>query len=121
MLPHENRTCFDHLNGDKFSEEALERIKPTKDGVLMSDEKLTNWILEMTLLVKKQLKRKRVDFDDIENVPMEDYKLLTGLSKADFELLLEYLKGNLNNSRNRSVRNSLGMFLMMLRHALPQV
>jgi hypothetical protein len=51
----------------------------------------------------------------------DDYKLLTGLRKEQFDdLCTTYLEGCLRNSSNRSPRDSLGMLLMLLRSNLTQ-
>jgi hypothetical protein len=88
LIPHNNRCCPEHLDGKNFSEEALAMIEGKKEGVLLSDDELATWILNMTSHCKKQLgKRRRIDFDNTNNVLASDYNLLLGISKDNFEIL----------------------------------
>lgn len=123
FIPHDNRCCSIHLERQLFSEEAMELIVPTKNGVLMSDEDLAQWILDLSKRnnLKSNSKRRRYNFDDPTDVDKEDYPNLVGFSKIQFNSLLTEISGHLHNSVNRTVRNALAIFLMLLRHNLSQV
>lgn len=118
MVPPLNRCCGIHLDGKLFTDEAMDMIVPTKTGVFMSDEELATWILDCTSAKSGQ---RRYNFDDPNNVKSKEYMSLVGLTRTQFDIMLAELKGHLNNSVNRSVRNALAMFLMMIRHNLSQV
>jgi hypothetical protein len=48
LLPQNNRCCSVHLINGKFSSEALDEIVSNKSGVLMNDEQIAAWILELS-------------------------------------------------------------------------
>jgi hypothetical protein len=122
LIPHENRCCGSHLVGKEFSDEAMDQITATTHGILMTDEELSRWILDLSLLCKtKQEKRKRFDFNDSKNIKDEDYPLLLGVTKQNFETMLSMIRSKLHKSQNRSPREALAIFLMVLRHGMTQV
>ena len=120
-IPFNNRVCKIHLDGKLFSQEALDSIEGTKDGVRMTDEEMADWIFDLTQLAKGEGKRRRYNFDDPKNVPASEYKLLVGFEKEDFDYLVTRISPYLNKSSNRSVRNALAVFLMFVRHEHSQV
>lgn len=122
MIPHENRSCGSHLSGKEFTDAAMQEITPTTHGVLMSDEELSHWILDLSQMCKmNKEKRKRFDFEDPKNVPEEDYPILLGVTKANFDTMLSIIKSSLHKSVNRTPREALAMFMMVLRHGMTQV
>ncbi|XP_035714512.1 uncharacterized protein LOC118438406 [Folsomia candida] len=99
----------------------MQLIIPTKHGVLMSDEELAQWILDLSSNRNKLgARRRRYNFDDQTDVDKDDYPNLVGFSKIQFNSLLAEISGHVHNSVNRSVRNALAIFLMLLRHNLAQ-
>jgi hypothetical protein len=121
FIPHCNRVCQQHLEGKLFSEDAMDEIVSTKDGVLLSDEEISTWIFELTLSHQPEKRQRRYNFDDPNNVTSDDYATLVGFSKEDFDSLLPYISGQIHNSVNRSARNALAIFMMTLRHDFTQV
>jgi len=121
LIPHENRCCAVHLVERQFTEEAMGLITATRNGVLMSDEELCSWIFQLSQLGKNRRLRRRYNFDDPQDISQEDYANLVGFPKEDFDFLLTEISGHVHNSSNRSPRNALAMFLMLLRHNLSQV
>jgi hypothetical protein len=122
VIPHENRTCATHLVDKRFTDAALELINPTKNGVLMCDDQLTAWILDLSAnSQQKNSKRRRYDFENGQDVPFADYQHLVGVSKENFEILLSFIKPSVHSSNNRTPRNALAIFLMMIRHDFTQV
>ena len=88
----------------------------------MSDEELAQWILDLSSNKNKLgARRRRYNFDDPTDVEKDDYPNLVGFSKIQFNSLLTEISDHVHNSVNRSVRNALAIFLMLLRHNLSQV
>jgi hypothetical protein len=122
VIPHENRCCANHLTGKTFTDDALNLITGTQRGVLMTDDNLVEWILQLSEHVKnKSQKRRRYDFDDESSVPELSFKNIVGFVKEDFDYLVSRVQGYMHNSVNRSTRNAVAMLLMLLRHDLSQV
>ncbi|XP_035705029.1 uncharacterized protein LOC118434818 [Folsomia candida] len=67
FIPHDNRCCAMHLERQLFTDEAIELIIPTKHGVLMSDEELAQWILDLSSN-KNKLGARRRRYNSIVNV-----------------------------------------------------
>jgi hypothetical protein len=122
LIPHENRCCASHLAGKQFTDGSMDEIVATRRGVLMTDEQLSRWILDLSELCKKNKEqRKRFDFEAPNNVKDDDYHLLLGVTKPNFETILSIIKSGLHKSQNRTPREALAMFLMLLRHGMSQV
>src|SRR5665811_1321719 len=105
LIPHQNRVCSHHLIGKLFTHDDLHDLKSNKQGVLMTDEELGTWILQLTHNSRPNM-RPRLDFDDPTNTLLDDYHTLIGFSKFVFDDLLTYLKGHINSSTNRTPRNA---------------
>ncbi|OXA38533.1 hypothetical protein Fcan01_26735 [Folsomia candida] len=61
-----------------------------------------------------------MDFSKDSRLTNSDYEMLLGVSMDNFDVLLAHCQGSVRNSANRSVRNSLAIFLMKLRLNLSQ-
>jgi hypothetical protein len=118
FVPRTNRCCKIHLNSKKrFSNEDLARIEATKYGMEISGAEFSRWLI---LITNSSSNSNIISFEE-DGVDDSNYKMLTGLEKSYFDELYEdYLRGNLRNSCNRSVRDALGMFLMLLRGNISQ-
>ena len=92
------------------------------EGVLLTDKELSEWIFDLTTLCKsgKEMRR-RFDFDDPQSVTPRDYETLIGYTKENFEEVFDVIKPYINSSANRSRRNALAIFWIILRHGLSQV
>jgi len=55
-----------------------------------------------------------------DGIAPQDYKLLTGLNKDEFDTLFNYCHIELRSSSNRTGRTALGVFLVKLRLNLSQ-
>lgn len=115
FVPKSNRCCSSHLTGNIFSNEALELIDASKEGIILNDEEITEWMKH----IKISSNRKTFNFDD-DVIDDEDFIQLTGFSKEQFHNLLPFLN-QINSTKFRSKKNALAIFLMMLRHNLSQV
>jgi hypothetical protein len=104
FLPHHNRTCSSHLNNGKFTHEALALIVATKSGILMSDDEIAKWILELSShSLPKYKKKVRFDFEDEAELSEDEYWTLTGMTKSQFAILSNYIKGDLHKYINMYV------------------
>lgn len=116
FIPKTNRCCPKHLEKNMFSEKTKKKMSADKEGLYISEEEVLYFMNRIG--VKSNKYKSSFDFDiEIEDV---DFAKLVGFSKINFESILPFLD-KLNSSKNRSTRNALGMFLMMLRHNLSQV
>jgi hypothetical protein len=117
FVPQTNRCCRSHLNQkQEFEPEVLDLINLVKTGVEMKSSEFCDWLLTITNVKSP---KHGISFDE-EGIE-EDYKLLTGLHKAQFDdLYNNYVCGSLRNSSNRTPRDGLGMLLMLLRGNLTQ-
>lgn len=113
--------CDYHLSGNLFTKEAMDVIVATKTSVVMTDAELSAWILAHGGSRSRNSGRRRYNFDDATDVKNEDYPRLVGLTKDEFDIMLLELSGKVYNTENRSVRNALAIFLMVLRHGMTQV
>lgn len=134
FVPENSRCCSDHLYRRELTHEALKRIQGSKlDQLILNNS-------DVKMLFKDcQVAMNRVssfDFDDPTSLADQDYKTITGLGRGivfhieyirylrqslcildDFNDLLDQLT-TMRNSRVRSVRVALAMFLAKLRLGL---
>lgn len=93
----ENRSCLEHFENGYFSEEAvaLMRLRAAPTQFTRGDnECLINLLTDRVIALEE--KCKMFDFDN-ENMDDDDCKCLTGLSKAQFAMVV----GNCNNLTTR--------------------
>jgi len=116
-IPKNNRCCKSHLANKRFTPEVLkEKIILTED-TNMDSEEISEWIADLTGLAFK--KGPLIDFEYNSDLTEEDYQILTGYSKVDFDVIMGYCK-SLHSSINRSKRNAVAMLLIQLRLNLSQ-
>ncbi|XP_061176014.1 uncharacterized protein LOC133184966 [Saccostrea echinata] len=81
IIPSGARCCTGHLINGKLSEKAIENIK-TSEGVMLNRTAVYNIIQDLREIV---FRNSRLDFDDEGNMDDDDYKILTGLTRREFE------------------------------------
>src|SRR5262249_4452001 len=91
----------------------------TADGVLMSEAEIVQWILNRSNKFR-QSRQRRCNFDDSKDVSIDDYPLLAGVTKSQFDLILQCIQPGLHTSVNRTPRQALAILLMLIRHDLSQ-
>jgi len=111
-----NRVCRNHLNGNIFSVDSMQLIQAHGVGFRMKPDDIGDLLLHLINDKKSSL---RIDFNS-NDLSEDEYKLLTGISKNNFEDLYGILSGKMRSSHNRHPRNALGMLLMTLRLDLTQ-
>jgi hypothetical protein len=65
------------------------------------------------------MKKKRFNFDNPRDLTDDEYRLLTSLSRDDFNALVDIISSSsIRNSSNRSIRTAVGLYLCKLRLGL---
>lgn len=112
LVPENNRCCTDHLDGEVLKQEALNQIEIAQNHSNVTPQHISKLFkLFRDASMKKELP---IDFSDPRRYTDLEYKLLLGVKREDFEILLGHCEG-MRKSTNRTVRNSLAIFLMKLR------
>lgn len=129
-----NRICQEHLTtSNKFNIEALKVIEDSKQDITVNNIDFGFWLLGISDLPKST----PYNFEE-EGIEAEQYKMLVGISKENFDDLVQHLHGTqlnqvlkiklltdvsflgMRNTTTRSVRDALAMFLMLLRNHVKQ-
>jgi len=112
LVPSNNRCCPWHYQESGFFDEkcmAEIRKKIRNEAVLTSAE-FSLWLNRLGSIAGSN----RIDFED-PLLTEEDYSLITGLSKSNFSTMHTFVKKNLRDSKNRSTRNALAIFMAKIR------
>ncbi|CAF5002617.1 unnamed protein product [Rotaria sp. Silwood1] len=112
------RCCSDHLVNHQLKQEAIDQIKP----VSIRQEELNSADVQL-LLNKSQIilenQNKKFNFDDLLGLTDDEYRLLTSLSKDDFNKFVKTVSSSgIRNSSNRSIRTAIGIYLCKIRLGL---
>ena len=117
-IPEGARCCSDHLIGDQLSQESIDAIKP----FAIRHQQLNSCDVQLRLSKAQNLfknEKKRFSFDDPRDLNDDEYRLLTSLSRNDFNELVEIISSSgIRNSCNRSIRTAIGIYLCKLRLGL---
>lgn len=90
-LSKSNRTCLEHLTAcKKFSEEALQMIEATKQEIDVTSVEFTQWLREVSDIPKST----PYNFEN-DGIPAELYHMFFGITKENFDDLVQYLPGKL--------------------------
>lgn len=115
-LPANNRCCPHHIIEGRFTEEAVKTLRGhSKKGAWLSKLEIQEWLSHYQMKAHEN----RVDVDS-SNMQDEDYELLFGVNKTNFDDLFASIKENLRWTIHRSPRNALAIFLIKLRLDLSQ-
>lgn len=117
LIPPGSRCCTRHLPNGRFTEEALEKISSFSETSTLNRTSIVDMLMylrEIALLNGG----KRIDFDDPNALSDQEYVNLTGINKVSFDDLLSAVDGKVKNTSTRSVRTSLGIFLLKMRCGL---
>jgi hypothetical protein len=109
------RCCPEHLVDRRLTTEAANAIRPAS----IRFEQLSSSDLQLLLNQSQILHErscKRLDFDDPRGLSNDEYRVLTSLSREDFDDLIKKVSHyGIGNSSNRSIRTAVGIFLCKLR------
>ncbi|CAF3873654.1 unnamed protein product [Rotaria magnacalcarata] len=109
------RCCSNHLCKGYLSYEARQSVKQSKvNDILLNRHNVEKLIDNFRLALKHA---GSLDFDELGALDNETYKTITGLDRDHFNDLLDKLS-TMRNSRLRSVRVALAIFLEKIRLAL---
>ncbi|XP_062589596.1 uncharacterized protein LOC134251226 isoform X2 [Saccostrea cucullata] len=117
LIPSGSRCCTRHIPDGRFTEEALEKISAFSATSTLNRTSIVDMLMylrEIALLNGG----KRIDFDDPSALSEKEYVSLTGISKVSFDDLLSAVDGKVKNTSTRSVRTSLGIFLLKMKSGL---
>lgn len=113
VIPPGARCFAGHLVSGKLSDDALQKIK-TNDGVLLNRTSVLTIIQSRREMA---FEHPRLDFDDESSMDDEDYKVLTGFSRGEFQDIVSSVT-NIDSSKSRSKRTCIAILLVKLRSAL---
>lgn len=95
----------------QYPAQRAQNFKPATDLNRTSIVDMLMYLREIALLNGG----KRIDFDDPNALSDQEYVNLTGINKVSFDDLLSAVDGKVKNTSTRSVRTSLGIFLLKMR------
>jgi hypothetical protein len=98
FIPLGNRCCKHHLSDGIFKEEALNLIKPGPSA-LMTGQMVATWISTLTEVFSKP--RMILDFEGGSPLTNDHYEMLLGVSRENFDTILELCQKSIKRSRNR--------------------
>ncbi|CAF2955097.1 unnamed protein product, partial [Rotaria sp. Silwood2] len=123
LISFGSRCCEKHINAGYLNAAALQRIRNKENKCYLGVEELA----DMLAIVKNAflLKVSTIDdfrnapllnFDDLTRITSDNYYVLTGLSRTDFDNLCSRIPSSaLRNTHNRSARTAIACLLMKLR------
>jgi hypothetical protein len=113
-IPEGARCCSQHLIDHQLASEAINEIKP----FAIRREELNSSDVQLLLNKSQKLfenKNRRFNFDDPRNLTDDEHRLLTSLSKDDFNEIIQIVSSSsIRNSCNRSIRTAIGIYLSKL-------
>lgn len=119
FLPVGARCCPGHLSDNYFHNHAVEQISQTRTTSDFNHSGLMELLTEIRDIASRGNQR-RIDFDNRDSLSDSDILNLTGLTRNNFDDLCGIIqKGTLRDSRTRSVRTCLGIFLTKLKSGMP--
>lgn len=118
FVPAGVRCCPVHLDGEQFTDDALDETKPVSNEVNLNKTNI-KLLLEHGRSFVIERTNYRLDFDHTHALTDEDYLTLTGISKTEFDILMTYVDCcNLRETTTRRVRTCVAILLIKLRCGL---
>ncbi|XP_033730151.1 uncharacterized protein LOC117319467 [Pecten maximus] len=114
LLPVGTRCCPVHIKHGLFSSEALECIVASRDSTSVNRTDIAQLITSIRDAANKS-QDQRINFDSPDALSNDDYVSLTGLGREQFCDLCSHLKSTLRNTKNRSLKACVGIFLTKLK------
>lgn len=115
-IPRKNRCCPSHILNGKFSPASKVVLQQkAKPGARLSTQEIDSII--SNLQNSKSGQQLQLDKDDLEE---HDYDLLFGVSKQEFDELLQVIVPHMRSTNIRSKANALGILLMKIRLGVSQ-
>jgi hypothetical protein len=114
FIPPGSRCCDEHTFKGRLRPGAFDQVRPYK--ITNTSFSSTDVIIWFDLFRNHYNSFRYFDFDLPFTMSEVDCYNLTGISKLNFEHLIQLLgDSNINYSSNRSLRNAVGLFLTKLR------
>ena len=117
FIPEGARCCPDHMTKHRFKSEAIDKVGPFS----VQMKKLNAGDIQLLLSKWQRLyqDKERLDFDNSHSMSDNEYRVLTSLSKSQFDDLIGRISpARIRNSSNRSIRTAVGILLCKLRRGL---
>lgn len=116
LLPHGARCCPNHIDEGRIDGGDLDI--QTYGFISMN----ANGIMDLVTKLKDILASvpsSKLDFENDGEMSEEDYQNLTGLNRMDFDVVCQYASQTMRNTPTRSIRTSVGIFLLKMKSGLP--
>ncbi len=114
-IPEGARCCSSHLIDRQLKRAALDQIKPFS----IRQQELDSSDVHLMLSKSQKLfenEKTRFSFDNPRDLSDDEYRLLTSLSRDEFNDLVDIISSStIRNSSNRSIRTAIGVYLCKLR------
>lgn len=117
-LPSGVRCCSKHFANNTLALVAIDMIKKSyPDSTFFTTENVTNLLYDLkNSNYNYDEKKPSISFDNPFNYSDQDYYVLTGIDKSNFEFLCRQVQ--MRNTNNRSISTAIGCLLMKLRLGL---
>ena len=109
------RVCSTHFEGDDLSEESYQKISPSSSSLNATSDDIKELLCEVRSIALQG--SNTLNFNDGSAMTDEDYMRLTGITKTQFDQVLEYIP-SLRSTSIRSSRTALALLLVKLRTGL---
>ena len=118
ILISEGAPCYpQHMVDHRLEKNAIDKIAPFSIRNIQFNSTDVQLMINKSQMPFEQ--RKRFDFDSPASLSDDEYKILTGLTKVQFDDLAQnILNYSIRNSSNRSIRTALAILLCKLRLGL---
>lgn len=116
LLPHGARCCPNHIHegridGGDLDIQTYGFISMNANGIMDLVTKLKDILASVS--------SSKLDFENDGEMSEEDYQNLTGLNRMDFDVVCQYASQTMRNTPTRSIRTSVGIFLLKMKSGLP--
>jgi len=119
FVPYKNRTCKTHIVDGEFDESSLDIIRNKGILSIVPGAEFLTLNEEISKLCENRGKKKVITLED-DSLSDEQVRTLFGINQEQIDVLYSYIVHDLRNSKNRTTKDALGMYLMKLRLNMPQ-
>ena len=117
FIPEGARCCAKHIFNGQLTVDASEQIRPSVVQVIQLSAGDMQLLIQQWQICFQQ--QKRFNFDDPRSVSDDECKVLTSLSRVQFEDLVGQIsESGIRNSSNRSIRTATAILLIKLRFGM---
>lgn len=117
FIPEGARCCTEHILNGQLNADAISQIKPSIVQAMKFTASNVQLLINQWQIHFQQ--QKRFNFDDPRSVSDDECKVLTGLTKVQFEdLVWQTSQSSIRNSSSRSICTAVAMLLCKLRFGM---